>query len=74
MPVCTAGGESSEALLCAPLHSFGDTPVCSSHWKIFCWLIAFICCYPSYSATLTEGPNNIQTSSNIGNIREGKSL
>lgn len=71
MPLCTADGESIP--VCPPALLW-DIPDCSSYWKSFCWLIRFICCSPGYAVSLSEGSNNIQTSSDVGNNREGRSL
>lgn len=71
MPLCTADGESIP--VCHPALLW-DIPDCFSHWKSFYWLIRFICCSPGHALSLSEDFNNIQTSSDIGNIREGRGL
>lgn len=71
MPLCTADGESIP--VCHPALPW-DIPDCCSHCKSFYWLITFIFCSPDYAVFLSEVSNNIQTSSDMVNIREGRSL
>lgn len=69
MPLCTADSESIP--VCPPALPW-DIPDCFSHWKRFYRLMRFICCSPAYAVSLSEGSKNIQPSSEIGNIREGR--
>lgn len=71
MALCTADSEGIP--VCSPALLW-DIPDCFSHWKSFYWLMRFIYCSPGYAVSLSEGSNDIQTCSDVRNIREGSSL